>query len=381
MFKSDIKSVPVNRPKINNLNIKYVTKSLEEGWISGEGPYVTKFENAFKKIFKKKFSISVSNGTAALEIAVAALGLKKGSKVIVPNLTIISCLNAILKNNLKPVFVDVDMNDYNICLRDLKSKISKDIKAIILVHTYGLSSNIVEIQKLKKKYNFKIIEDCAEGIGLKYKSKFIGSFGDISTFSFYSNKIITSGEGGCIITNEKKYFDFCKDYKNLSFGKKERFKHINMSGNYRMSSIQCAYALADLKFFYKNIRKKKEMGNFYLKNLAKYPFITLPPKKNLTSDNIFWVFPITIENLGVIKKNHFKSFLISRNVGVRDFFYPLSMQPFLKKSNIKLKILKNSLELYKKGIYIPSGLGNTPKELKYVVSVIDEYSKKYFKKK
>ena len=197
------KIIPVNRPKIYSSNNLEIKKALEQKWISGDGPIIEKFEKKFKNIIKRKYAVAVSNGTSALEIALGSLKLKKGSKIIVPNLTIISCLNAIIKNNLKPVFVDVDINDFNICIKDLKKKISKDIKAIIMVHTYGLASNIKEIYKLKKKYNFKIIEDCAEGLGLKYKKNYLGTYGDLSTFSFYSNKLITTGEGGCVLTNIK----------------------------------------------------------------------------------------------------------------------------------------------------------------------------------
>lgn len=166
--------IPVNRPKINKLSNFEITKALKDKWISGDGPVVEKFEDKFKNLIGRNYAIAVSNGTAALEIAISSLNLKKGSKIIVPNLTIVSCLNAIIRNNHKPVFVDVDKNDFNICIKDLKKKISKDVRAIIMVHTYGLASDVEEILKLKKKYNFKIIEDCAEGLGLKFKKKYLG---------------------------------------------------------------------------------------------------------------------------------------------------------------------------------------------------------------
>jgi perosamine synthetase len=374
------KFIPVNRPQITYDHVKNVSLSLKKGWISGEGPFVSEYEKKFKNLIGTKYATTVSNGSTALEIAFSALKLKAGSKVILPSFSIVSCLNAIIKNNLKPIFVDVSKSDFNIDIEDLKKKINNNIKAVLLVHTYGLAANIPEILKLKKKYKFKVIEDCAEGLGLKFKSKYLGSFGDISTFSFYSNKLITAGEGGCILTNNRKYFDFCKNYKNLFFGKKERFKHPVMAGNYRMSSIQCAYASADLKFFKKNILKKKKIGNFYIKKLKNFDFIKLPPKKNLVSDNIFWVFPIVIINNRKINKNHFQNFLTKKKIGTRDFFYPLSSQPFLKKINIKYTHCKNSLYLYKNGLYLPCGLGNSYKEFNYVIKSIYEYKKKFFKR-
>ena len=201
----------------------------------------------------------------------------------------------------------------------------------------------------------------------------------MSTFSFYSNKLITSGEGGCILTNNSKHFRFCSNYKNLFFGNKERFKHSNLGGNYRMSSILCSLATADLKFFERNIKIKIKIGNFYLNKLKKFSFIKLPPQKNNISKNIFWVFPVQIKKIGKISKIHFKNFLEKKKIATRDFFYPLSHQPFLKKFKIKSSKCNNSLKLYKTALYLPSGLGNTMKEFNYIIKAIDEYDKKFNK--
>jgi perosamine synthetase len=371
--------IPVNRPLIYSKRNKDIEKSLKSKWISGDGPIIRRFEEKFSKMIGTKFGVTVSNGTAALEIALAALKLKPGSKVIVPNLTIISCLNAILRNNLKPVFVDVNKDDFNICITDLKKKTNKDIKALIMVHTYGLASNIKEIFLLKNKFNFKIIEDCAEGIGLKYKSKNLGCFGDLSIFSFYSNKLITTGEGGCILTNSKKYYNICSDLRNLSFGKKIRFKHNHLSGNFRLSSLQCAYGLSQLKYFNNHINKKLKIGDFYNKRLKNKDFIKLSPVKNQTSKNIYWVYPIIIKKKGIVNKKSFIKFMKDNGVATREFFYPLSQQPLLKKFNIKKKILKNSNFLYNNGLYLPSGLGNTFIEIKKVCDLIDSYEQKFVK--
>lgn len=373
------KIIPVNRPKIYSSNNLQIKKALKQKWISGDGPIIEKFENKFKRIINRKYGIAVSNGTSALEVALGSLKLKKGSKIILPNLTITSCLNAIIKNNLKPVFVDVDLNDFNICINDLKRKISKDIKAIIMVHTYGLASNIKEIIKLKKKYNFKVIEDCAEGLGLKHNNRYLGSFGDLSTFSFYSNKLITTGEGGCILTDKKKYFEKCRKLRNLSFGRNERFKHDELSGNYRMSSLQCAYGLSELNNFNKNINLKKKIGFFYNQKLRNLNFLKIPPKKNETSSNIYWVYPIIINKKNLVNKRHFQKFLTQNGIITRDFFFPLSEQPFLSKYNIRKKKLKNSKFLYENGLYLPSGLGNSFSEFAKVCKKLKEYEKRYWK--
>lgn len=368
--------IPVNRPIIRDYKNKSLERCLKLKWLSGEGPIVKEFENIFSKKIGPKYAISISNGTAALEVAISSLKLKPGSEILVPNLTIISCLNAIIKNNLKPIFVDVNKEDFNMDMNDLEDKISKKTKAIIIVHIYGLASDIGKILKLKKKYGFKIIEDCAEGIGLKYKNKYLGNYGDLSTFSFYSNKLITTGEGGCILTNKKEYYNRCISLRNLSFGKKIRFKHNEISNNYRMSSLQCAYGISEMKFFNSNIKQKIKIGNFYNEKLKKKKFLILPPEQNKTSGNIYWVYPLIVK---FSKKKHFQNFLSKNNIITRDFFYPLSQQPFLKKYKIKNNILKNSEYLFKNGLYLPSGLGNTFAELNKVVDMINLYEKKYIK--
>ena len=369
--------IPVNRPLVRKNKNKFLEYALKTKWISGDGPIVKKFEDDFAKKIGRKFCVSVTNGTSALEIAIASLNLKSGDCVIVPNLTIVSCLNAILKNRLKPIFVDVNLDDFNISIQDLKKKLSKKIKAVVMVHTYGLASNIKEILRLKKKYNFKIIEDCAEGIGLKYQKKFLGNFGDLSTFSFYSNKLITTGEGGCIVTNNKRYNERCRSLRNLSFGKNIRFKHEEISGNYRLSSLHCAYGISEIPYLNINKKLKIKIGNFYNSKLKNINFIQLPLKKNETSPNIYWVYPLIIKKNKKINKLHFQKFLKKKKIITRDFFYPLSEQPLLKKFNIKKIKLKNSNFLFKNGLYIPCGLGNTFLEFKKVCDAIIEYDKKF----
>lgn len=374
------KFIPVNRPLIHGNEVKIIQKCVKEGWISGEGPYVRKFENIFAKKLNKKYSISTSNGTSALEIALGSLNLKKNSLVMVSNFTIVSCLNAILRNNLKPVFVDVNQDDFNISIDDFEKKISSKIKAVILPHTYGLCGDIDSIARYQRKYKFKVIEDCAESLGAKYKNKYVGNFGDLSTFSFYSNKLITCGEGGMILTNNKKLNEECKRLKNLYFGKKERFKHDKISSNYRLSSIQCAFGIAQLKNFKQNLTRKVKIGEFYNSKLSKFKFLKLPLLKQKYSKNVFWVYPLIIKKINKINKKHFEKFLMLNGVGTRDLFYPLNMQPFLNKSLSKIKNT-NAHFLYKNGLYIPAGLGNTFKEFRKVVSIIDKYSKIYFQKK
>ena len=201
------KIIPVNRPLFSKLEKKYLNQCIDSGWISSGGSFILKFEDSFKKIVSRRYSATVSNGTAALDIAIKTLNLKKGDEIIVPNFTIISCLNEIIREGIKPIFIDADPNTFNIDSDQIESKITKKTKAILIAHIYGLPVNLDKIITLKNKYKLKLIEDCAEQLGQTYKKKPIGSFGDISTFSFYANKHITTGEGGMIVTNNKSYWD------------------------------------------------------------------------------------------------------------------------------------------------------------------------------
>ncbi len=288
--------IPVSKPKITRLDINKVLKSLRDGWVSSDGPDVLKFEKKFANFIGKKYSISVSSGTAALEIAVKSLNLKKNDEVIIPNFTIISNALAVIRQGAKPVFVDCNIDDWNINLDDLKKKISKRTKAIIVTHIYSFSNRIEKIVSICKKKNIKIIEDAAEVIGLKYKNKYCGTFGELGTFSFYANKHITTGEGGMICTNNYRYYLKCKSLRNLCFGKINRFNHDDLGWNYRMSNIQASLGLSQLKRIHKVIKEKISIGKYYYNKLNNNKDIQiLPPfKKNLK--NIYWVVGIVIKN-------------------------------------------------------------------------------------
>ncbi len=255
------KFIPVNTPVITKKDIRSVVRSLNDGWVSSDGPNVKKFEKNFSNFIGKKFSISVSNGTAALEIAVKALGIKKNDEIIIPNFTIISNALAVIRQNAKPILIDSDLDNWNIKIDDIEKKITKKTKAIIVTHIYNFPVDMDKIIKICKKYNLFIIEDAAEVIGQKYKNKYCGSFGDISTFSFYANKHITTGEGGMISTNNAKLKNKCTSLRNLCFGKKDRFNHDDIGWNYRLSNIQASLGITQLQNL-KNVVKKKTISWF-----------------------------------------------------------------------------------------------------------------------
>jgi len=305
---SKFKFIPVSIPHVSNDDINSINKVIKKGWISSDGPEVKTFEKKFSKKINRKYSIAVSNGTAALEIAVKALGIKKNDEVIIPNFTIISNALAVIKQNAKPVLVDCDLETWNMNLDEIEKRINKKTKAIIVTHIYSFSNDMDKILKICKKYKIFLIEDAAEVLGLKYKNKMCGSFGDISTFSFYANKQVTCGEGGMISTNNRRLYEKCKSLRNLCFGKIQRFNHDDIGWNYRMTNIQAVLGINQLKRLDKIVQKKMYIGNYYYNKLSKNKNIYMTPPKISYSKNIYWVVGILIKKKKNISFKNNKNF-------------------------------------------------------------------------
>jgi perosamine synthetase len=370
-MKGSKKIIPVNTPKISNYEKKYVNECLKTNWISSEGKFVKLFEEKFSKFNDRKYGVAVSSGTAALEVAIKSLNLKKNSEVLIPSFSIISTANAVIKNNLKPVLIDCDLDTWNININQTLKKITKKTKAIIITHIYGLPVNMDKILNVAKKNKIIVIEDAAEVIGLKYKDKICGSFGDLSIFSFYANKHITTGEGGMICTNNRKLHEKCKSLRNLSFSKSfyNRFNHDDLGWNYRMTNLQAALGCGQLKNIEWIIRRKKEIGNRYYTKLKNCKNIILQKNVTLYAENIYWVFGIVLKNRLVSRRDKIMKTLLQNNIVTRPFFVPMNKQKIFKKmkffKNIKMPV---SEYISKNGFYLPSGLGLKNQEIDLVIN-------------
>ena len=364
--------IPVSKPEVSKNDIKAVNKVLKKSWISSDGPEVKIFEKEFSKKVKRKFSIAVSNGTAALEIAIKALGIKKNDEVIIPNFTIISNALAVIKQNAKPVLVDCDLENWNIKIEDIKKKINKRTKALIVTHIYSFSNDMDKILKICKKNKIFLIEDAAEVFGLKYKDRNCGSFGDISTFSFYANKQVTTGEGGMISTNSKTLNERCRSLRNLCFGKTNRFNHNDLGWNYRITNIQAALGISQLKRIDSIVKKKMYIGNYYYQKLLKNKNIYITPPKISYSKNIYWVVGILIRDKKILASKIIKK-LNSYGIGARPFFWPMHEQKIFDKMKLfKKQKYPNSSYLARYGFYIPSYLQIKKTEMDYIISIINK---------
>ena len=368
---------PVSMPKVTQKDIISVNKALKTGWISSEGPEVKKFEKNFSKYIGHKYAVAVSSGTAALEIAIKSLNLKKGDEIIIPNFTIISNALAAIKQDLKIKLIDCGKFDWNMDVSQIKKNISKKTKAIIATHIYNFPLRIDLLKKICKKKKIFIIEDAAEVLGQKLNKKLCGSYGDISTFSFYANKQITTGEGGMITTNNKKLYEKSLSLKNLSFGKKDRFNHDDIGWNYRMTNIQASLGVSQLNRINQIVRTKHKIGLEYYKRLKSNSNLYIPEIRKKYAKNIYWVVAILILNkkLKIDAKNMMKK-LKAKGIATRPFFWPMHMQKILKKNNIsKNTSFPNSNYICKYGLYLPSGLNLKSSEINFICSKINKIFK------
>lgn len=367
------KLIPVSSPLITTNDAKNVYKVVKSGWVSSSGKEIIEFEKKLAKFVNRKFACTVSSGTAALEIAVKSLNLKKNDEVIMPAFTIISNAIAIIKNEAKPVLVDTDIKTWNIKIEDIEKKITKKTKAMMIPHIYGFPCDMDKIIKLCKKYKLYLIEDAAEMIGQEYKGRPCGSFGDISTFSFYANKHITTGEGGMIFTNNLKLYNKFKLLKNLNFGKVDRFNHSEISWNYRLTNMQASLGLSQFKRMKKIIKKKRFIGNFYFNKFKNNNKILVQANNLSYAKNIYWIYGIIIKNKDKKFRKNFQKKLLNKKIETRPFFHPMHKQDiFIKKGYFKNENYPCSEFLSSNGFYIPSGLNLTTKQLSYIAETINK---------
>lgn len=367
--------IAVNEPLLNGNEKKYLNECIDSGWISSEGPFVKKLENDFSKYCGQSHGIAVANGSVAIDVAIRALkdvyNFADGDEIIMPSFTIISCAQSAVYQGLKPIFVDADPLTWNMDVNLIEKAITKKTKAIMVVHIYGLPSDMDPIISLAKKHNLKIIEDAAESHGQEYKGKKCGGFGDISTFSFYPNKHITTGEGGMVMTSDEKLFEKCSSLRNLCFTK-NRFVHEELGWNYRMSNLQAAVGVAQFERLESFIAKKKKMGALYQELLKNIP-AQLPQAKTSYAQNHYWVFGILLNHDVKFNAKIAMENLAKKGIGTRPFFYPMHLQPALKKLGLNDSIKRPVAEnLYERGFYIPSGLNLTNQQIETVAKEVKE---------
>ncbi len=349
--------IPVNEPLINGNEKKYLSECIDTGWISSEGPFVQKFEERMAAIAGRKYGIAVCNGTVALEVAVAALELQAGDEIIMPAFTIISCAAAIVRRGCIPVLVDSDPVTWNMDVSQIEAKITSRTKAIMVVHIYGLPVDMDPVLSLAHKFGLGIIEDAAQMHGQTYKGRPCGSFGDISTFSFYPNKHITTGEGGMVLTNDDRLMERCRSLRNLCFQPKKRFVHEELGYNFRMTNLQAALGIAQTERLDEFVARKRAMGKRYTELLKDVPGLDLPLISTEYAENIYWVYGLILKDDVPFDAEEAMRRLSGLKVGSRPFFWPMHEQPVFHKMGLFAQETYPIAErLARRGFYIPSGM-------------------------
>jgi perosamine synthetase len=345
--------IKVFQPDLRIQDSAAVLRTLARKNISGTSRAVSEFEIDFAKLCGRKHAVMVTNGTVALDLAFESLNLLPGDEVIVPSFTIISCIHWLLNGKVKIVFVDVDPLTWNMRVEEVESAITTKTRCVLIVHTYGLPADAIKISDLCRDKKITVIEDAAEAHGQEILGKKCGSFGEMSTFSFYANKHITTGEGGVVLTDDSSLYNKLCLMRNLGFSNQRRFVHSVNYGNYRMSGLQASLGISHMRRLSKTIRAKQKQGSYYNKLFRNHlNLVQLPADANLGSKNHYWVFGIKLQFEGI--RDRLLKELAHEGIETRPFFWPLHLQPIL---NIKDGIysLPVSEDLGRNGFYIPMG--------------------------
>lgn len=363
--------IPVNEPLLDGKEKQYLNECIETGWISSEGAFVKQFEQAFAARVGRKHGVAVSNGSMALDAAIVALGIGSGDEVILPTFTIISCAAAIVRAGAIPVVVDSHPHTWNMEINQLEAKITPKTKAIMVVHIYGLPVDMEPVQELAQKYGLLVIEDAAEMHGQTYKGKPCGSFGDISTFSFYPNKHITTGEGGMLVTDDEGLAERCRSLRNLCFQPQQRFVHEDLGWNLRMTNLQAAVGLAQLERLDEFVVRKRKMGQRYTELLANVPSLELPIPRTDYAENIYWVYGVVLKDDVPFDAAEAMRRLRDYKIGTRPFFWPMHEQPVFHKMELfKGESHPVAERIARRGFYLPSGLALTNEQIERVAEAL-----------
>ena len=356
--------IPVNTPLLDGNEARYLAECIETGWISAEGPFVTRFERDFAARVGRAHGMAVCNGSVAIDVAVAALGLGPGDEVILPTFTIISCAAAIVRAGATPVVVDADPVTWNMDTAHIAERITPRTRAIMVVHIYGLPTDMDPVLRLAKHHGLKIIEDAAESHGQTYRGRPCGSFGELSTFSFYSNKHVTTGEGGMILASDDALADRCRSLRNLCFLPRQRFVHEELGWNLRMTNLQAALGVAQLERLDEFIERKRRMGRLYTDLLSSVPGIQLPLPSTDYADNHYWVYGVVLDDDVPFDAIEAMRRLGQDGIGTRPFFWPMHEQPVFRTAGLFRGERHPVAErLARRGFYLPSGLALTEEQI------------------
>lgn len=365
MTRSNKLLIKVCEPFITNKEIKAVWRAIKEGDISSTAKYVELFEKAFVRRFGVKYAVAVNSGGSALFLALWALGLRAGDEVITPTFTMVATANAVAQCGAKPILVDCEENG-NIDVAKIEEKITRKTKAIIPVHIYGHPCDMDEIRAMAKKYKLFVIEDACEAHGALYKNKLAGTFGDAGCFSFYANKIITAGEGGMIITNNKTLYKKLIKLRAYYISDRRHFWHEHLAWNLRMSSLEAALGLAQLERFDELVGLRRANARYYTEKMSDLSDYLIFPSEKPNVKSVFWMYGLVLKKGS---RDSLMKFLEKNGVETRTFFFPMHWQPIYKENGS----YPMANRLGKNGLYLPSSSHLTKKEKDKVIKLVKDF--------
>ena len=359
-------TIPIYQPSLLGKEKEYVIDCLDSSWISSKGKYINQFETAFAGFVGVKYAASVCNGTVAIHLALIALGIGPGDEVIVPTLTYVASVNAISYTGATPVFVDSLADTWQMDPEDVKRKISKRTKAIMIVHLYGHPCDMDALCKIANDRDLFLVEDCAEAIGSKYRDKHVGTFGDIAAFSFFGNKTITTGEGGMVVSNDENLYQKSVHFKGQGLVKNRQYWHDVIGYNYRMTNIEAAIGLAQLEQVNDFLNRKKEIADRYA-----FSFDGTCVQFHKNHEHVYhsyWMCSILVQDAA--DRDKLRTYLEKAGIETRPLFFPVHTMPMY---SLKFQTYPIAEDLGWRGINLPSYPGLSDEEVDRVVKVVKEY--------
>ena len=362
--------IPVSEPDLSRLEMDYVNECMRTSWISSSGKFISEFESSFAKYCGAKHGVSTTSGTTALHLALASLGIKHGDEVIVPDFTNIASANAVVYTGARPVFVDVDPDTWCMDPGKLRESITSKTVAIMPVHMFGHPCDMDAITAVAAENDLYVVEDAAEAHGAEYKGKRAGSLGDVACFSFYANKIITTGEGGMVLTNSSEIAEKARLLKNLSFDRKRTFIHQHLGFNYRMTNIQAAIGIAQLGRIGRMIEAKRRNAMIYNDALSDVSWVRTPVEKDYAK-SVYWMYPILVDEPG--KRDGLRKHLEKNGIETRLLFAPMHRQPALQGLVETSGSYPVSEDLYARGLYLPSSTRLEERQIRFIADMIRKF--------
>lgn len=359
------KFIPISRPSIEKKEIEYVTDVIKSGWVSSTGgKYIDIFEKKFAQYCNTKYAVATSSGTSALHLTLVCLGITSDDEVIIPDFTFIATANAAKYTGAKVVTVDIDDDTLCISPEAIRKAITSKTKAIIPVHVYGHPANMLEINKIAKEYNLFVVEDAAEAHGAKVNGKKVGGLSDAGTFSFFGNKIITTGEGGMITTNSKKLYKKIRYLRDHAMSDKKRYWHTEVGFNYRITNLQAALGVAQFERIDKFLKKRKKIFGWYQEGLRGVKEIKLNHQSSWAT-TVYWVICLELKNYNESKRDALMKTLKNKNIDTRPYFYPVSDMPMYDDSYTPI-----THKIYQKGLNLPSYFDITKEQVSLICSIL-----------